>query len=92
MACDHLLVSKMPKKRRKNEENRLFFPKSGFRRVGRVVQLDCAILWDFVHPAITQQLPWAFNFFAYRLFYFFNIGRVSDVMNAEKRHSPTESS
>ena len=31
IACDHLLVSKMPKKRRKNEENRLFFPKPGFR-------------------------------------------------------------
>ena len=31
-ACDHLVVSKMPKKRRKNEENRLFFPKPGFRQ------------------------------------------------------------
>ena len=32
IACDHLVVSKMPKKRRKNEENRLFFPKPGFRQ------------------------------------------------------------
>ena len=77
----------MPKKRRKNEKKN---EENG--RVGRVVQLDCAVLWDFVHRAITEQLPWAFNFVAYRLFYFFNISRVSDVMNAEKHHSPTESS
>ena len=32
IACDHLLVSKIPKKRRKNEENRLFSPKPGFRQ------------------------------------------------------------
>ena len=28
IAFDHLLVSKIPKKRRKNEENRLFFPQN----------------------------------------------------------------
>ena len=32
IACDYLLVSKMPKKRRENEENRLFPPKPGFRQ------------------------------------------------------------
>ena len=32
IACDYLLVSKMPKKRRKNEENRLFPSKPGFRQ------------------------------------------------------------
>ena len=32
IACEHLLVSKMPKKRRKNEEKRLSPPKPRFRQ------------------------------------------------------------
>ena len=33
IAFHHLLVSKIPKKRRKNEENILFFPKTGIQTI-----------------------------------------------------------
>ena len=63
IACDHLLVSKMPKKRRKNEENRLFFPKPGFRQswlkvLGTVLQYSyfSEICW-FPHKTVHPFLP-----------------------------------
>ena len=46
MACDRLLVSKMPKKRMKNEENRLFFPQNhdsdnpGQKSLGQYCNID----------------------------------------------------
>ena len=47
IACDHQLVSKMPKKRRKNEENRLFPPKPGFRQSWTKVLPDSTAIFIF---------------------------------------------
>ena len=53
MACDHLLVSKMPEKHRRNEENRLFSPKTRIQTIMEKRPWDStAILIFFCHLSV----------------------------------------